>query len=119
MENSNKGKGKFISKAKAKKEVNNFKKGNSNKPYAYSFDKEKIEKLLNQNGAEGIRVYLTKEDKGNTSVLICAYDADNNNIIPKGDENAPQMEESTSDDQILNTGSACPPDCDTDPDTSL
>ncbi|MCX2744893.1 hypothetical protein OO013_13505 [Mangrovivirga sp. M17] len=119
MENSNKSKGKFISKAKAKKEVNNFKKGNSKKPYAYSFDKEKIEKLLNQSGAEGLRVYLTKEDNGNTSVLMCAYDVDDNNIIPKGDTNEPQMKETTGDEQILNSGNACPPDCNIDPETSL
>ncbi|NMM47092.1 hypothetical protein [Marinigracilibium pacificum] len=114
--------GAFITKNTAKKEVKDYKDGNpKKKAKAYFFGKNKLEKLLNQPGAMGLRVYFSKKG-GETDMIIVAADKDGNNIIPRSEENTTFSADSTEppeDEQILNSGSMCPPDCNTDPFTGL
>lgn len=109
-------KGSKISKSKARKWVNNYKKKHGNDKNFLSsmlFDKHIVLKMLNEDKCEGLRIYNALDDEGGLHFVLVGTDAEGNNILPSGDEYmAKTIEEADGDDPILiNDGQNCPPNC--------
>ena len=60
------------------------------------FSKEAIEKLLNQTGAVGIRYYYGKEKDSTPILVLCAVDADENDLY---------------EGELMELARPCPPNC--------
>lgn len=71
-----------------------FRRNNSSQKKAYFFGREKIEDLLAQTGAKGIRIYFG-EDQGVFKLILVAAETDEDDII--GD--------------VLDNGVPCPTNC--------
>ena len=100
--------GEKISKAKARKWVNNYKaKHSKDKNYLSSmlFDKKVVMDLLNEDKCEGLRVYNSIDDEGKEHFILVATDSNGNNLLPSSDES---LTESYS---LLDNGRPCPPYC--------
>lgn len=109
-------KGEKISKGKARKWVNNYKKKyEKDKNYLSSvlFDKKIVMDMLNEARCEGLRVYNAMDDEGNLHFVLVGTDANGNNLLPPGDEyGAKTVLDSTNGDPILiDEGARCPPTC--------
>lgn len=109
-------KGEKISKAKARKWVDNYKKKHSKDENFLSsmlFDKKIVMSMLNEDKCEGLRVYNALDDEGKIHFVLVGADAKGNNILPTGDEYmAKTIDEGDGGDPILiNDGDPCPDDC--------
>jgi hypothetical protein len=109
-------KGEKISKLKARKWINNYKKKHGkDKNFLSSmlFDKHIVLKMLHEDKCEGLRIYNALDEEGNIHFVLVGTDAIGNNILPEGDEYmAKTIEEIDGGDPILiNDGHACPKDC--------
>ncbi len=101
-------KGEKISKAKAKKWVNNYKaKHSKDKNFLSSmlFDKKVVVDMLNEPNCEGLRVYNAIDDEGNEHFVLVGTDANGGNLLPSSEES---LTESYS---LLDNGFPCPPNC--------
>lgn len=101
-------KGEKISKAKAKKWVNNYKaKHSKDKNYLSSmlFDKKIVIDMLNEDKCEGLRVYNALDDEGKEHFVLVGTDADGNNLLPSSEESL------TESNSLLDNGIPCPPHC--------
>lgn len=76
----------------------NFRSNFPNEKKGYFFGRYKIEELLNQTGAMGIRVYFGQNNDGELSMVLVAAEAN-------WDDNL---------NTILDTGVPCPDYCSTD-----
>jgi hypothetical protein len=77
---------------------------------AHFFGKEKIQKLLNEDGCVGIRIYYGKDEKGDQKLLLIAVKEDMDDIAPTDMNRA-----SEDGPMILDLSWPCPPYCgDTD-----
>lgn len=103
-------KGEKISKAKAKKWVNNYKaKYGKDKNFLSSmlFDKKVVIDMLNEDKCEGLRVYNAIDDEGKEHFILVGTDEQGNNLLPSSEES---LTESYS---LLDNGERCPPFCPT------
>ncbi len=73
---------------------------------AHFFGKEKIQKLLDQEGCVGLRVYYGKDSNGGQKLFMVGASSDMDNIIPADTKSA-----STDDNFILDESWDCPPYC--------
>lgn len=109
-------KGSKISKSKARKWVDNYKKQHSkDKNYLSSmlFDKKIVMSMLNEDKCEGLRIYNALDDEGGLHFVLVGTDADGNNILPASDEYMTKtIDEADGGDPILiDDGKKCPPVC--------
>ena len=96
--------GKPITLGTAKKWTKLYRDANKGKTRSIFFGKERIQALLDESGAMGIRIYYAiDEDGGNRLVLVSAKE-NGHNILPK-------EEGKDGGGTILDEGTRCPPDC--------
>lgn len=73
---------------------------------AHFFGKEKILKLLNEDGCVGIRIYYGKDEKGGQKLLLVGVKKDMDDIAPT------HMDRASEDGpMILDLSFPCPPYC--------
>lgn len=72
---------------------------------AHFFGSERINKLLNEKDAKGIRIYYGINDKEENTLLLVSAKADMDNILPSA------AEEGGGGPIILDDSYACPPYC--------
>jgi hypothetical protein len=98
----------------------NFLRQNFNLPNAESFTRDAIILLLNQTGADGIRVYYGKDNAGGVRLVLLPVDKNGKDIqavlINRGQTNAisiPGISSAqaapASDAQAVENGQTCPP----------
>lgn len=87
--------GEFITMEEALALSGNYRRQNEGGVYAHFFGAEKLQALLNQEGAVGIRIYLGQDNNGVSKLALFATDADERNM----------------EGLILDVGSPCPPYC--------
>lgn len=87
--------GEFITLEEAITLSSNYKSRNQGGVYAHFFGAEKLQALLDQEGAVGIRIYLGHDNNGVSKLVLFAADADECNM----------------EGLILDVGSPCPPHC--------
>ncbi|GCC51143.1 hypothetical protein SanaruYs_13630 [Chryseotalea sanaruensis] len=109
-------KGEKISKLKARKWVNNYKKKHGkDKNFLSSmlFDKHIVLKMLHEDKCEGLRIYNALDDEGKIHFVLVGTDANGNNIMPPSEEySARTIDESPDGESILiNNGLPCPFAC--------
>lgn len=112
-------KGEKISKSKARKWVNNYKKKHEkDKNYMSSmlFDKKIVTDMLKEARCEGLRVYNAMDDEGKLHFVLVGTDAKGNNLLPLGDEYAAKtiLDSADGDPVLVDNGIPCPPHCPTD-----
>ncbi len=131
-----KARGNIISTKQAKAYTNSFRQGRSdlarrlgdsaylrdtfNLPDAEMFNRDAIALLLNQEGAEGIRIYMGRDDKGQVRLILLPVDKDGKNIIGKlittrtayipGVKSARAQD--GGDGEAIENGQRCPTMCD-------
>lgn len=98
--------GSFVTLSNAKGWTEKHRKANPNAKRAYFFGREKIEALLKQEGACGIRIYHGIGDDDQANVILVACTENEANQIP---ENA--MNVDPGDFKLLEIGIPCPPNC--------
>lgn len=97
---------KKISKAKARKMADKFKK-NGKGVHSAMFAADQFETLLKQSNCKGIRVYNAyDEDKKHFTMFLVGTDANGNNLLPSSDDLIEGEEYS-----VENDSKTCPPDC--------
>ncbi|MTI41996.1 hypothetical protein [Fulvivirga lutimaris] len=96
--------GKPIPLGIAKKWTKNYRDANPGKTKAIFYGKEKIQALLDEPGAMGIRVYFGQDDDKNPQLVIVSAKEDGSNILPN-------QEEKDGGGTLLDSGKPCPPDC--------
>lgn len=109
-------KGNKISKSKARKWVNNYKKKHEkDKNFMSSmlFDKHIVLKMLKEDRCKGLRIYNALDEEGKLHFVLVGTDAEGKNILPKSDEYmAKTVEEVEGGDPIMvNDGLPCPTEC--------
>jgi hypothetical protein len=115
-------KGDKISKSKARKWVDNYKKKHGKEKNFLSsmlFDKEVVLRLLSEKGCEGLRIYNALDDEGKEHFILVGTDAKGNNLLPKEEDDDASLSMSRMADggaMLLNDGMPCPPFC---PDDNL
>lgn len=70
-----------------------------------TFDRESFDKLLAQEGCEGIRIYSGMDDTLKLKVIVVGVDEDNRDMLPS-DQTALDEE-----NNIIEQGLPCPPTC--------
>jgi hypothetical protein len=105
-------KGKKITRSKARKWVNSYKKKFGKEKYFLSsmlFDKEIVLKLLSEQGCEGLRVYNALDDEGKEHFILVGADAKGNNILPDDKDNSSITSRATgSEAMLVDDGYPCP-----------
>jgi hypothetical protein len=109
-------KGNKISKSKARKWVNNYKKKHSkDKNFMSSmlFDKEIVLKMLKEDKCKGLRIYNALDEEGKLHFVLVGTDANGNNILPNEDEYMAKtaQEVEGGDPIMINDGDPCPDNC--------
>ncbi len=109
-------KGEKISKAKAKKWVNNYKKEHEkDKNYLSSmlFNKKIVMDMLNEDKCEGLRIYNAMDDEGKLHFVLVGTDANGDNILPPTDEYVAKtiLDSAGGDPILIDDGVRCPPIC--------
>lgn len=109
-------KGEKISKSKARKWVNNYKKKHEKDDNYLSsilFDKKIVMDMLNEPKCEGLRVYNAMDDDGSLHFILVGTDANGNNILPPTEEYTTKtiLEATDGDPILIDDGQKCPPDC--------
>ena len=88
----------------AKSWAKNYRDANKGKTKAIFYGKEKLQALLDEPGAMGIRIYFAVDDSGDNKLVLVSAAEDQNNILPKeAVEGGGSM--------LLDDGKPCPPDC--------
>lgn len=87
-------------------------------PYAETFNRDAIQLLLNQQGTDGVRIYLGRNQKNEICMILVPVDKDGNNIIKNlistrtafipGVSSAYAQDEG----EAIETGQRCPHLCD-------
>ncbi|UII28027.1 hypothetical protein LVD15_06270 [Fulvivirga maritima] len=99
--------GEFISLQTAIRWTKHYQRENPGRVKAIFYGKEKLQQLLaekdKQGKAVGLRIYFAKDDYGEDKLILVAATADENNILPEGENDINYM--------ILDDGAACPPKC--------
>ncbi|MEQ8243776.1 hypothetical protein [Fulvivirga sp.] len=88
----------------AKSWTKKYRDANKGKTRAIFYGKEKLQELLNEPGAMGIRIYFAVDDSGDNSLVLVSATEDQNNILPTN-------EGKDGGGTILDNGKPCPPDC--------
>ncbi|MEM8566592.1 MAG: hypothetical protein AAGF85_09025 [Bacteroidota bacterium] len=99
--------GKPITLEQAKRWTKRYRDENEGAVKAQFFGCEHIQKILDEPGCMGIRVYYGIDDEGNPKLMLVGAKSDQNNILPTsegkdGDEGI-----------ILDDGANCPDQCPT------
>lgn len=96
----------------------NYLANNFNLPNAESFNRDAIAALLNQKGAEGVRIYLGKDKQGLIRLVLAAVDSTGNDITGASRQvsaNAGLIESAnaapTQSAILLESGQRCPTLC--------
>ncbi|HRJ31076.1 MAG TPA: hypothetical protein PLV21_14030 [Cyclobacteriaceae bacterium] len=98
---------KKISKAKAKKMADQFKKEGGQAARSVNFEASQFETLLKEPGCVGIRVYNAyDEDKKQFTMFLVGTDAKGNNLLP-----ADEFRTDGDPNSIEDDGKPCPPVC--------
>lgn len=79
-----------------------------NFPICETFDKESVLKMLSQEGAVKMRIYLGEKENGEIVTVLCAADADGIDILPPSDT---ASRDSEDDALILDDAIRCPELC--------
>lgn len=87
--------GEFISIEEGAAMTKAWRDGGNGEIKGVFFGKEKLDALLNQAGAEGIRMYFAENNKGQKTLVLVGADANENDILV--------------DELILDFGAPCPP----------
>jgi hypothetical protein len=102
-------------------DTTNFLRDTSSLPHAESFNRHAIALLLNQEGAEGIRIYFGRDEKGEVHLVLLPIDKDGKNIVRRllGGRQAyiPGVKSANAqyedgDGEAVENGQRCPHDCD-------
>lgn len=106
-------KGEKISKSKARKWVNNYKKKHEkDKNFLSSmlFHKKIVMDMLNEDKCEGLRVYNAMDDEGKLHFVLVGTDANGKNILPPTDEYVAKtiLDSAGGDPVLINDGLPCP-----------
>lgn len=88
----------------AKSWTKNYRDANKGKTRAIFYGKEKLQALLNEPGAMGIRIYFAVDDEGANKLVLVSATEDGNNILPS-------LEGNGDGGVLLDDGRDCPPDC--------
>lgn len=96
--------GKPIPLGIAKKWTKNYRDANPGKTKAIFYGKEKIQALLDEPNAMGIRVYFAVDDNGENKLVLVSATADESNILPN-------EEGKDGGGTILDDGKPCPTNC--------
>ena len=93
-----------------------------NLPDGEMFNRHAIGLLLNQEGAEGVRIYLGRDEKGQVRLVLVPVDKTGKNIIGKlltnrtayipGVKQANAQDGSGNDGEAIENGQRCPTMCD-------
>lgn len=89
-----------------------------NLPNAEMFNRHAIALLLNQEGAEGIRIYFGRDPKGEVRLVLLPVDKNGKNIIrkliPNGAVHIPGISSAYAqeDGEAIENGQRCPTMCD-------
>jgi hypothetical protein len=90
-------------------------------PDAETFNRHAIALLLNQEGAEGVRIYMGRDAKGQVRLVLVPVDKDGKNIIAKllGSSTAyipgvksANAQDGSGDGEAIENGQRCPTMCD-------
>jgi len=98
----------------AKQWVANYRNQNPGQVEAHFFGFEIIQKILDESGCMGIRIYYGIDDDGKKQLILVGADADMNNLIPSTPNQVIPGENIVAD-----VSSPCPPWCQIDQSTSL
>lgn len=98
--------GKRISKAEAKRWIENYKAKNPDQVYAEFYGSAHLHEILKQDGCVGIRIYITTGDGTKNQLVLVGAKEDGTNICPPG-----ISEKSEDDGILLDHGLPCPPVC--------
>jgi hypothetical protein len=71
-----------IDQGEAKRWIDTYKKYHKGEVHAYYFGEDIIRKIIDQDEAEGMRVYLGYSDEGNLQMVLIGTRADGSNIWP-------------------------------------
>ena len=74
-------------------------------PRSETFNREAYDKVLSQEGCEGIRLYYSMDDKYKIHIIAVAVDAQNRDILPINENR------SVVEDMIIENGARCPLTC--------
>lgn len=96
--------GKPIPLGIAKKWTKNYREANEGKTKAIFYGKERIQALLDEPNAMGIRIYFGLDDNKDPQLVLVSATKEGNNILPN-------EEEKDGGGTILDDGERCPPDC--------
>ena len=123
----------IISEAQARSYVNSFKQARVelgrrvtdstylrdtfNLPDAETFNRHAIALLLNQDGAEGVRIYLGRDNKGQIRLVLLPVDKDGKNIVRRFFATTAYIPGVSSayadeDGEAIENGQRCPTMCD-------
>ena len=101
-----------ISRETAKQWIENYESSESAKApeksiiKAHFFGREKIQKLLDQEGCVGLRVYYGKDSSGVQKLFMVGANSNMDNLIPEDTKSA-----TTEENIILDDSWDCPPYC--------
>lgn len=88
-------------------------------PYSESFNKQAVQRLLDQNGCVGLRIFSGLQDDGQVVFILMGFDVNGKNILKKVDINAKLIKtahnsDGTVDGVTLEKGERNPPSQDDD-----
>jgi len=79
-----------------------------NFPICETFDKESVRQMLSNENAVSLRIYLGQKENGDVCIVLCAADANGNDILPPTDVASRDNED---DALILEDATRCPELC--------
>ena len=97
--------GKSITLEQAKRWTKRYRDENKGAVKAQFFGCENIQKILDEPGCMGIRVYYGIDDDGNPKLMLVGAKRDQNNLLPSSDGKGGEI------GMILDDGSACRTHC--------
>lgn len=98
-----------ISKAEAKRWIENYKAKNPDQVYAQFYGSAHLHEILKQDGCVGIRIYITTGDGTKNQLVLVGAREDGSNITPP--PGATEGENPGDGGILLDDGWPCPPMC--------
>lgn len=100
--------GTFVPLADAKRWTKNYRDANPGEDTirAHFYGNNKLQQLLDQSGATGIRIYHGINDEGKQVLVLVSAKQDQNNILP-----STENEVVAGEGLVLEVAYPCPPDC--------
>jgi hypothetical protein len=86
-------------------------KGKQTLPFCETFNREAFDRLLAEDGCVGLRFYYGMDELFNIHIIAVGVNAENENLLPKSDENLRSSSLSAEDHVIVEDSQRCPDDC--------